>query len=168
MKLGFSAIVALFVLAVPAIAQQDLPLVFIDTPELIEGMQGTFADAIFGFLDKYKEQFTDALKEAIGKKQTPVIIASDEATAQWKIDSVIEEIHDSYGAYLEKQRKGEKPRPNEFVYTIEVWDVETNETIFAWNFRTKAGPYGGGFETAAADFAVKFKKFLEPAPTKKK
>ena len=142
MKLVFSTIIALALLATPVIGQ-NLPRIYIEAVETVdaEDSEKKVRHAGFGM----------ALSAALFKHKVPVSVTTDKDKADWAIQSI-----------PERQEDGDsgKTRPEDsftrFKGTIQVVNIENSEILFANTVSRR-----GNFQRAAENFARNFKRHLD-------
>jgi len=131
------------VLFASTVAAQDIPRVYIEATDTVDGSNSQH---------KGKQvDFGSALSAALMNKEVPVIVVTDESKAQWLIKSASSQKEDSTGTKIAKLAMFGSSNFTKFEGTIQVVNVESSAVLYAYNVKK------GNFQSAAEAFAKHFK-----------
>ncbi|MEP7309603.1 MAG: hypothetical protein ABJA98_29195 [Acidobacteriota bacterium] len=136
---------ALVLVASTGVAAADMPRVFIETSETVDGSNSR---------DKAKQvDFGSAVAAAITKKEVPVVIVTDQSKAQWVIRHASSQKEDSTGTKVAKLAFGSPFGGGftKFEGTVQVIDIESSAVLYAYSVKK------GNFQSAAEAFAKHLK-----------
>jgi hypothetical protein len=137
-----TALFALLTALMPIAKAADIPRVYIEASETVDGSNSR---------DRAKQvDFGTALAAALVKKNVPISVVTDKTKSQWTIKSVSSQKEDSTGTKVAKLAFGSYSGFTKFEGAVQVINNETSAVMFAYNVKKN------NFQSAAEAFAKHF------------